>query len=42
MNNLQYIALSEAAARLEVAARAAGIDIWNEMQQIYKKIADSH
>lgn len=42
MNNLQYIALSEAAARLEVAALAAGIDIWNEMQQIYKKIADSH
>lgn len=42
MNNLQYIAISEAAARLEVAARAAGIDIWDEIQRIYKKIADSH
>lgn len=38
MNNLQRVAIMEAAARLEVAARAAGIDIREEIERIYRKV----
>lgn len=38
MNNLQRIAVMEAAASLEATARAAGIDIAEEIERIYRKI----
>lgn len=42
MNNLQYIAVIEAAAKLEVEARNAGLDISGEMGSIYDKISKNH
>lgn len=39
---MQYIAVMEAAAKLEVEARNAGFDISGEMGIIYEKVSKNH